>query len=146
MPSTFETLLAFDYGLKKIGVAVGQALTQSANPLTQLKAKAGTPNWQQVQTLIDEWQPNALVVGHPLNMDGSEQWITKEAEAFAKELHQRVGLPVLLVDERLTSVEARQQVHELEHSKRKAYQPIDDYSAAIILENYLNGGEYEQIG
>ena len=141
-----QTFLAFDFGTKKIGVAVGQALTKTANPLTCLNAKNGVPNWQNISTLIEEWQPDALVVGKPLNMDGSEQWVTEAARTFAQSLQQQTQLVVYLVDERLSSVAARQSVHENAHVKRKAYQPIDDYSAAIILESYFNNEhDYEQI-
>ena len=77
-----RTLLGFDYGLKNIGVAVGQDLTQTANPLTVIKARDGIPNWDDIEALITEWQPKLLIVGLPLNMDGTEQQMTTAARKF----------------------------------------------------------------
>ena len=86
---TTQTLLGFDFGMKRIGVAVGQTVTQTARPLTTLKAVNGTPDWRAVEKLIGIWQPDAIVVGIPLNMDGTEQPISHSARQFSAELHQR---------------------------------------------------------
>ena len=87
MGTASNQILAFDYGEKRIGVAVGQIITASANPIQALAAKSGEPDWQLVQKLIDEWQPTLVVVGSPLNMDGTEQRLTKRAHKFANRLH-----------------------------------------------------------
>lgn len=133
-----QTLLGFDFGLKHIGVAVGQTLTRTAQPLTSLKAESGIPQWNEVKKLISEWRPHALVVGIPLNMDGSEQPLTLAAQQFVKQLEEFFHLTVHLVDERLTSVEAR--AYLFEHGGYKALQKkaIDSMAAKLILESWLN--------
>ncbi|MBT8449649.1 MAG: Holliday junction resolvase RuvX, partial [Gammaproteobacteria bacterium] len=102
MPEHTKPILAFDYGERKIGVAVGQAITESARPLDPLKAKGGQPQWQQVEELLAEWQPAVVIVGSPLNMDDSEQLLTKRAKKFGNRLHGRFGVQVEWMDERLT--------------------------------------------
>ncbi|HAW77355.1 MAG TPA: Holliday junction resolvase RuvX, partial [Alteromonas australica] len=82
-----RTVLAFDFGTKSIGVAVGQEVTGTASPLAALKARDGIPDWQQIAALYEEWQPHLVVVGLPLNMDGSEQEMTQRAKKFANRLH-----------------------------------------------------------
>ncbi len=122
-----NTLLGFDFGMKRIGVAVGQTITASANPLPTLKAQDGIPNWDAIETLIKTWHADGIIVGIPLNMDGTEQNTTRLATKFANRLHARFNLPVYKVDERLTTVEARQ------HTKTN----IDSYAAKLILESWL---------
>mgnify|MGYP002715013870 CR=1 FL=1 len=106
-----QTVLAFDYGTKSIGVAVGQSLTGTASPLKALKANDGIPNWQQIEALLNEWQPDYLVVGLPLNMDGTEQPLTARVHKFVNRLHGRFGVQVKTQDERLTTVESRAQLN-----------------------------------
>ena len=101
------TLLAFDFGTKSIGVAVGQRITGTARPLTALKANDGTPDWNLIERLLKEWQPDDVIVGLPLNMDGTEQPLTARARKFANKIHGRFGVSVKLHDERLSTVEAR---------------------------------------
>src|SRR5690348_12316688 len=107
---TQKIVLGFDFGMKRIGVAVGQAITKSARPLTTLKANQGVPQWEVLNKLIKTWQPDALVVGIPLNMDGTEQPLTQAAAAFSNELKQRYGLPVYGMDERLSTKDARERL------------------------------------
>jgi putative Holliday junction resolvase len=95
-----RTLLAFDFGLKRIGVAVGQTQTRSASRLTTVSVKREHPDWTAIAKLIEIWTPDALVVGLPLNMDGSEQEMTLRAKRFGRQLEGRFGLPVHLVSER----------------------------------------------
>lgn len=102
-----QTCLAFDFGTKSIGVAIGQQLTGTARPLIALKAQDGIPDWNRLEALLKEWQPDRVVVGLPLNMDGSEQPLTVRARKFANRLHGRFGVQVDLHDERLSTVEAR---------------------------------------
>ncbi|MGI9328228.1 MAG: Holliday junction resolvase RuvX [Pseudomonadales bacterium] len=99
-------VLAFDFGLKHIGVACGQSLTGTANPITTLSANVGKPRFREVQALIEQWLPDRLLVGLPLNMDDSESPISQGARGFAQRLSEQTQLPVWLVDERLSSREA----------------------------------------
>ena len=136
---TIKSLLAFDYGTKSIGVAVGQELTGTASLLSALKAQDGTPDWTQLEKLIQEWQPQLLLVGLPLNMDGTEQPFTARVRKFANRLHGRFGLPVSLQDERLTTAEARSQLFAEGGFKRLTKDKVDSYSAKLIFESW-----YEQ--
>ncbi len=137
MVASSATLLGFDFGTKRIGVAVGQMLTQSTTPLPTLKAKQGQPSWPQIHSFIKTWQPEALIVGFPLNMDGTEQPITQRAKAFADALQQQTGLPVHGSEERLSTVEARQRIFD--HGGYRALQKtaIDSMAACIILEAWM---------
>jgi putative Holliday junction resolvase len=96
-------LLGFDYGTKQIGVAVGQVITGQARELCTLKAQNGVPDWDKVQALITEWKPDAIVVGLPLNMDGTPSEMSARAEKFSRKLNGRFNLPVYTHDERLTT-------------------------------------------
>lgn len=122
-------VLAFDFGLRHIGVAVGQTVTAGAGPLATLAARNGKPDWAEVARLIRTWMPKRLLVGLPLNMDGSESDMCAAARAFAAELERRSGVPVILVDERLTTREAQaldpDRAHEL--------------AAVLIAETWLAG-------
>ncbi len=109
MSAAPRLLLGFDYGTKQIGVAVGQAITGQARELCVLKAQNGVPDWQKVEALIKEWQPDAIVVGLPLNMDGTKSEMSERAEKFARRLNGRFNLPVHTHDERLTTFEAKGQ-------------------------------------
>ena len=106
MPGS-TTLLCFDFGTKRIGVAVGQTLTDTASPLEIITVRNNRPDWERIGALINQWQPQALVVGNPLNMDGSRHPIGAAVDAFARKLQGRYRLPVLQADERLSTVEAR---------------------------------------
>lgn len=128
------TLLGFDFGPRKIGVAVGQTITSSATALTTLRSRDQRPDWEQIGGLIDEWQPGALVVGLPFNMDDSEAEWANAARRFARQLHGRFGLAVHLVDERLTSLEARRQLGRAATSLAI----IDATAARLILETWLS--------
>lgn len=128
MPERHLRLLAFDFGLKKIGVATGQTLTGTANELTILPAKQGQPDWHDIEKLFEDWKPDKLIVGLPLNMDGSESEIGQLARKFANRLHGRFGLGVEMMDERLTSREAREFGTD---------GPMDHISARLILESWM---------
>ncbi len=130
-------VLTFDFGLARIGVAVGQSITQTATPLNTLKAKDGSPQWDLVEALIKEWQPSLLLVGEPLNMDNSDQAITKRARKFANRLHGRFGLVVEMFDERLTSAAARDEIFEFGGYKKLKKTQIDSVAAALILESWF---------
>lgn len=131
---TDTILLGFDYGTKRIGVAVGQTLTGSARPLTIVRARDGKPDWEAISRLITEWQPAALVVGLPVHMDGTEHERTARARRFGNQLAGRYNLPVHRVDERLTSYEA-----ELElRAQGKGGEAPDAVAAQLILQSWLD--------
>lgn len=138
-----KTVLGFDFGMTKIGVAVGQRITMQASPLGLLKAQDGAPQWKQVESLIDEWKPQLLIVGSPVHMDGSEQIMTKAAKRFGNRLSGRYQLPVEWVDERLTSYEAEHCLFELTQGNSKSVSEsdklnIDSISAKLIIEQWFN--------
>lgn len=128
------TVLGFDFGTQKIGVAVGQSLTGSATPLTALTCPQQAIPWQAIGTLLGEWQPTLLVVGLPLNMDDSESTLSQRARRFARQLEGRYQLPVALIDERLSTREARART-----GIQKADPKVDSMAAAILIENFFNG-------
>jgi putative Holliday junction resolvase len=131
-----NTVLAFDYGLRHIGIAVGNRELQSSQPLCIIKAKDGVPNWTDLARLLDEWRPGLGVVGHPLNMDGTESEMSLRAAKFSRQLEGRFALDVVLVDERLSSREAKAQAREAGHRGDYSKQPIDDQAAALILASF----------
>ncbi|MDH5444744.1 MAG: Holliday junction resolvase RuvX [Gammaproteobacteria bacterium] len=130
-----KTLLGFDFGEKRIGIAVGQTLTGSVTPLTTLTAIKQKPDWDGISALIKEWQPDLLILGLPLHMDGSEQTITQRVKRFGHQLEGRYNLPVEWVDERLSSYDAEQQLRE--QGKRSNKKDIDKLAAALILQSWL---------
>lgn len=123
-----ERVLAFDFGLRHIGVAVGQTITGSATPLTTLSARNGRPDWSSLIALVREWSPTTLAVGLPLNMDDSESEMSGRARRFAAELAERTRLAVEMVDERLTSYASRDAGPDAAHQ----------YAAALIAETWLD--------
>nr|WP_324257375.1 Holliday junction resolvase RuvX [Cellvibrio fontiphilus] len=134
---TVKSLLAFDYGTKNIGVATGQTLTRSANAQAQLKAKDGIPDWSQIEKLLKDWQPDLVLVGLPLNMDGSESELSARARKFANRLHGRFGVKVELMDERLSSFEAKGEVMAQGGSRHYKSNPVDSIAARLILESWF---------
>lgn len=130
-------LLGFDFGMKRIGVAVGQTVTQSARPLTTLQASQGIPPWERLDKIIRSWTPDALVVGIPLNMDGTEQPLTKSAELFAEKLRERYHLPVYGIDERLSTKDARERLFATGGYKALQRAEVDSVAAQLILQNWL---------
>ena len=124
--------------MKNIGVAVGQELTKTANPLTVIKAREGIPNWDQIKTLLDQWNPQLLVVGLPLNMDGSEQEMTAAARRFGNRLNGRFHIPVDWQDERLTTFEALDQLGIRSKMQSNKREDVDRISAQLILQSWLN--------
>ncbi len=127
------TLLGFDFGPRKIGVAVGQTITGSATPLTTLRSHRDRPDWERIERLVREWRPSAAVVGLPFNMDDTETEIAPRARRFARQLEGRFGLEVHLIDERLTSIEARRRLGKGATSR----EVVDAMAAKLILETWL---------
>ncbi len=136
--TTARTILGLDFGMKNIGIAVGQELTRTANPLTAIKARDGIPDWEQIAQLLQEWQPALLIVGLPLNMDGTEQTMTAAARRFGNRLHGRFGLPVEWQDERLTTYEALDQMGIRSKMDSRQRSDVDQLSAQLILQSWLN--------
>lgn len=128
-----ETYLGFDFGLSRIGVAVGQSVTGTANPLVVLKARDGIPDWGIIEKLIREWKPARVIVGLPLNMDGTKSDMTALAEKFARKLHGRFGVAIAMADERLTSNAAKEYVEDGEL--------LDAIAAKLIIETWLSDAE-----
>ena len=127
------SILGFDFGMKHIGVALGITSLQSTRPLSRLKAKDGVPCWQQIEDLIATWDAKALVVGLPLNADGSTQAIMLAAKKFSQRLQGRFKLPVFLVDERYTTKQAKREYRAYCNKSLD----FDSIAAKIILESWL---------
>ena len=149
MPDGHQAVLAFDFGLKQIGVAQGHTLIESANGLTIIKANDGSPDWSVINEIIEKWQPDLLLVGLPLNMDNSESELSHKARRFARRLEGRFGIEVMMIDERLTSREAKSIVHQqMLGSGRTAkvhdLTKIDHLAAALILQGWLQAPELGQ--
>jgi len=143
-----RTLLGFDYGDKKIGVAVGQELTTSAHPLTTLYTVRGQPDWVAISRLLSHWRADALVVGLPLNLDDSEQRISQAARRFANRLWGRYQLPVYLADERLSSRGAAMLLRERRQAgatNKGKEESIDAVAAVLILDTFFSQAPEERI-
>ena len=132
-----RTVIGFDFGKKYIGVAVGQEITGSASPLGSIKAKEGIPNWDSLSNYLKEWQPDLVVVGLPLNMDGSEQQLTLDAKKFGNRISGRFGLTVEFQDERLTTADAKERLFAQGGYRNLKKENIDAESAALIIESFF---------
>tara|TARA_B100001109_G_scaffold203296_1_gene170261 strand:- start:2360 stop:2752 length:393 start_codon:yes stop_codon:yes gene_type:complete len=125
-------IVSFDYGEKKIGVAVGQTDTKTSSPLKIIFNKNNKVNFNEINTLLDEWKPDLILVGKPLNMDGSESEIMKKVEKFFKELKKNSNAKFEYVDERLTTFEARDILKESNKDN------VDANAAKILIDNWFN--------
>ena len=134
------TVLGFDVGSRHIGVAVGSAFSAQARALAVIDVHGRQPDWKEIDRLREEWRPDGLVVGDPMTLDGGDQPIRARAQAFAQQLHARYGLPVALVDERSSSVEAAQRF-ALDRAegrrRRRDAAALDAVAAAVIVERWL---------
>jgi len=133
------TVLAFDFGLKRIGVALGEVLLGQARALTAIRAETNEARFTAVARLVQEWQPVQLVVGLPLSLDGSEHAMTARCRRFANQLAGRFGLPVALVDERLTSAAAEEELRGAGLDWRARKEAVDALAAQHILQDYFDG-------
>ena len=137
-----EVVLAFDYGTRRIGVAVGQTATGSASAAGTVGA-AGSPDWAALERCVRGWSPDRLLVGLPYNMDGTDTLLTGACRGFANELSRRFGLPVELVDERLTSAAAQADLRDARRAgtrtRRVTREDIDANAARLILQTWLGG-------
>ena len=134
------TLLAFDYGEKRIGVAVGELPLQSAHPLVTLTVESNAARFAAIGALLKTWQPSALIVGLPTHMSGDEHLMTRLARKFAHRLQGRFGLPVFLVDERLTSAWAASLLNDMGVHGHKQKPALDQISAQAILMQAMESG------
>lgn len=132
-----RTVLGFDFGKKYIGVAVGQELTGTATPLGSIKAKDGIPNQGQLKKFFNEWQPDLLIVGLPLNMDGTPQQVTFDAKKFGNRLANDYRVPVEFQDERLTTADAKQALFDHGGYRNLKKDNIDAESARLIIESFF---------
>lgn len=132
------TVLGFDFGEKRIGVAVGELETGLATPLLTIAEEATDRRFQQIENLLNEWKPCALIVGLPVHMDGTEHELTRLARKFGNRLTGRFGLPVKFVDERLSSVAADEMLREAGLNRRRRKTPLDAVAAQQILQQWLD--------
>ncbi|MDH5648925.1 MAG: Holliday junction resolvase RuvX [Gammaproteobacteria bacterium] len=140
-------LLAFDYGKKFIGVAVGNTTSGTAQGLTTLQGKNHSPDWDKIDQLFQEWRPDALVLGLPLNMDGTDTGITPQVRKFGDKLKDRYNRPVHMVDERLSSQTAKNRLTETGVSlKRSNKSKIDMLAAQTILQSFLDDHAGTELG
>ena len=125
-------IIAFDYGEKKIGVAVGQTSTNTSSPLQIIFNKDNKTNWISISSLLDEWKPDLILIGKPLNMDGSDSEIMKKVDKFYKELKSIYDADIEFVDERLTTFEAREILKDEKHDN------VDAHAAKILIDNWFD--------
>ena len=137
-PDITGTVLAFDFGEKRIGVAVGETMLKVAHPLTTINAEENEVKFTQIGSIVQEWRPSLLVVGLPLHMDGEAHLLTQLSKKFAQRLEGRFNLPVIMVDERLSSAEATQNLNAagIKGIKQKAM--LDAVAAQSILQSYFD--------
>jgi len=133
------TVLAFDFGERRIGIAVGEHLIRSANPLTTIDNESNEVRFNLITQLVNEWQPKLLVVGLPLSLDGTETEVTQLCKKFARRLNGRFNLPVILIDERYSSVEASQLLNQSGIKGRAQKVMLDQVAAQTILQSYFDG-------
>ena len=133
-----HTVMAFDFGLKQIGVAAGTPAFATTQVLPIITARDGVPDWKTVEALIAEWRPAEIIVGDPLNMDGTVSEMALRARKFAKRLHGRLGLTVHMVDERLSSRAVKEMLKERGHSGDFRRAPADSYAAELLLQSWYS--------
>ncbi len=139
MPNSFQSgiFIGIDFGMRHIGYAIGQKSTRTATSGGTISATQGTPDWQKLDRLLKEWQPEALILGWPLNMDDTLQPLTHKVEAFAELLKARYHLPIHFMDERLTTKEARDRLFTQGGYRALTNKDVNGLAAQIILENWL---------
>lgn len=137
-PEITGTVLSFDFGEKRIGVAVGETMLKLAHPLTTIHAEENAIKFAQIATLIQEWQPQLLIVGLPMYLDGEAHALTQLAKKFAQRLEGRFNLPVMMMDERLSSAEAAQSLRDSGVYGREQKAMIDQVAAQTILQSYFD--------
>lgn len=140
-------VIAFDFGLKRTGVAVGNTITGSATPECTLISKDDKPNWDGISKLFEEWRPTQIVVGMPTELDGNENPIKPRIDRFCNQIQGRYNIPVDQENEQFTSIEAAQRLKQLRQSGRKqkvSKDEVDKIAAAIILENWMQKNAFRE--
>lgn len=137
-PDVSGTCMAFDFGEKRIGVAIGESVLKSARALTIIHAEKNTARFAEIAQLIATWQPNILVVGLPMHLDGNAHELTHFCKKFAQRLEGRFNLPVTMIDERLSSAEAKQRLQDAGVSASQQKSKLDAVAAEIILQSYFD--------
>ncbi len=136
--SEITSVLGFDYGLKRIGIATGQTITGTASPLTTIQQQKDDSHWLEIQALIKQWKPDALLVGIPYMLDGSETEMGKHTTAFKQQLEEKFSLPAILVDETLSSFEAESMLKQNTKIGQHNKSEIDKMAAAVIVQSWLD--------
>ncbi|MCC2636990.1 MAG: Holliday junction resolvase RuvX [Moraxellaceae bacterium] len=134
---SYQRVLGFDFGTRRIGVASAQAITGTASPLSPVPARDGIPDWARLDTLLAEWKPEALIVGLPLNMDDTESDLSHLARKFARRMVARYRLPVFMCDERLSSHSARGLLMDVQQTRKGRLPSLDSTAAVLIAEAWL---------
>ena len=137
-PDITGTVLAFDFGEKRIGVAVGESLLKVAHPLTTIHAEQNELKFAQIASIVQEWRPSLLVVGLPMHMDNEPHLLTQLSKKFAQRLEGRFNLPVMMIDERLSSFDAAQNLNAAGVSGIKQKAMLDAVAAQSILQSYFD--------
>ena len=133
----YQSIMAFDFGTKRTGIAMGQRITQTANGIGCISARDGIPNWEQLDKLVEEWQPHAFVVGLPLNMDGSVSEMSRRANKFSNRLCARYARPSFTIDERLSTFAAKEEAKAQGHKGHYKSDPVDALAAQFIFESWF---------
>tara|TARA_B100001173_G_scaffold298120_1_gene295398 strand:+ start:1959 stop:2381 length:423 start_codon:yes stop_codon:yes gene_type:complete len=136
MTEELGAVMAFDYGLRNIGIAIGQNITKSSSTFYAIKAKDGEPDWTTLDSIIEEWQPDLFIVGDPFNMDGTKSEFQKRISKFSSELKKRYKIRLHMMDERLTTKEAKERIKD-EFNGLKGSANKHSISAQIILEDWF---------
>lgn len=131
-----QMIMAFDFGTQKTGMAVGQSLIESANPLALFPMKDGIPNWDELLKIVKQYQPTLFLVGLPLNMDDTESELSTRARKFARRLRHQTNIETLMVDERLTTREARDELDHYQAQGRGKKLSADSIAAALFIESW----------
>ena len=136
-----QLIIAFDFGTQKTGMAVGSSLIESATPLALFPMKDGIPNWDMLLKIVKQHQPNLFLVGLPLNMDDSESELSTRARKFARRLRHQTNIETLMVDERLTTREARDELEQYQSQGRAKKLAADSIAAALFIESWYRNPE-----
>ena len=131
-----QMIMAFDFGTQKMGMAVGQSLIASSNPLALFPMRDGIPNWDNLLKIVKQYQPNLFLVGLPLNMDDTESELSARARKFARRLRHQTNITTLMVDERLTTREARDELDHYQAQGRGKNVAADSIAAALLIESW----------
>lgn len=146
MPEAVERVLGFDFGTKRMGVASGQVITGTGSPLTPLTARDGIPDWAVIDALVSYWKPQAIIVGRPLNMDGTDSTLSNLARKFARRLAARFpAIPVYSQDERLSTSEARATLSAVHEQRRGKLPSLDSTAACHIVESWFSEPNWQRI-